>query len=92
VDSVLATEFNIGSVELGYVRELGSLGRTTIGAGASGTLAFIPADLEPIYGTRTPTGLAVYLRIRPKVMRMGREMDHPMMPQDSMPGMHRRGE
>jgi hypothetical protein len=89
VDSVPATEFNIGSVELGYVRELGSLGRTTVGVGATGTLGFIPADLEPIYRTRTPTGLAVYLRIRPKVMQMGQEMmSHPMVPADSMPGMH----
>lgn len=88
VDSVPASEFNIGSVELGYVREVGSLGRTTIAAGASGTIAFIPADLKPVYGTGTPTGLAVYLRIRPKVMRMGHEMiDHPMEPKDSMPGM-----
>jgi hypothetical protein len=71
VDPVPATEFNIGSMELGYVRELGSLGRTTVGVGATGTLGFIPADLEPIYRTRTPTGLAVYLRIRPKVMQMG---------------------
>jgi hypothetical protein len=35
----------------------------------------------------------VYLRVRPKVLQMGHEMDHPMMPQDSMPmdsmpGMH----
>jgi hypothetical protein len=89
VDPVPATEFNIGSVELGYVRELGSLGRTTVGVGATGTLGFIPADLEPIYRTRTPTGLAVYLRIRPKVMQMGQEMmSHPMVPADSMPGMH----
>ena len=80
-----SAEFDIGSLALGYVRELGSLGRTTIGVGATGTLGFIPADLEPSYGTRTPTGLAVYLRIRPKVMQMGHEMDHPMMPRDSMP-------
>ncbi|MFL5404024.1 MAG: hypothetical protein ACJ8BF_14570 [Gemmatimonadales bacterium] len=88
VDSVPGTEFNISSVELGYVREVGSLGKTTIGVGASGTLGFIPADLEPIYGTRTPKGLAVYLRIRPKAMRMDHEMmDHRMTPRDSMPGM-----
>jgi hypothetical protein len=93
VDSVPATEFNIGSVELGFLRELGSLGRATIGVGATGTLGFIPADLEPIYGTRTPTGLVVYLRIRPEVMRMGPEMmNHPMEPSDSMPGMHDPGD
>jgi hypothetical protein len=78
-------EFDIGSLVLGYVRELGSLGRATIGVGATGTLGFIPADLEPDYGTRTPAGLAVYVRIRPKVMQMGHEMDHPMMPRDSLP-------
>jgi hypothetical protein len=71
-------EFDIGSLVLGYVRDLGSLGRTAIGVGATGTLGFVPADLEPSYGTRTPTGLAVYVRLRPKVMQMG---------QDSMPGM-----
>ncbi len=88
VDSVPATEFNIGSVELGYVREVGSLGRATIGLGVSGTFGFIPADLEPIYGTRIPTGLAVYLRLRPKVMPMDHEMmDHTTTPKDSMPGM-----
>ena len=65
------------------------MGRTTVGVGATGTFGFIPADLEPIYRTRTPTGLAVYLRIRPKVMQMGQEMmSHPMVPADSMPGMH----
>ena len=92
VDSVPATEFNIGSVELGYVREVGSFGKATIGLGASGTLGLIPAALEPIYGTRTPTGLAVYLRIRPAAMRMGHDMmNHPMEPSDSMPGMHDSG-
>jgi hypothetical protein len=88
VGTLPSAEFDIGSLVLGYVRELGSLGRTTIGVGATGTLGFIPADLEPTYGTRTPTGLAVYLRIRPKVMQMGQEMmNHPMEPSDSMPGM-----
>jgi hypothetical protein len=86
VDSVLGTEFNIGSVELGYVREVGSLRKAMIGVGASGTLAFVPADLEPIYGTRTPKGLTVYLRIRPKAMRMDHEIiDHPMTTRDSTP-------
>jgi hypothetical protein len=91
VDSVAATEFDLGSLELGYIRELGILGKLTIGAGASGTLGFIPGSLEPAYGTRTPAGLAVYLRVRPVPMRMEHEtMNHPMAPQDSMPGMQMR--
>jgi hypothetical protein len=89
-DSVAATEFDIGSLELGYIRELGILGKLTIGAGATGSLSFIPPSLEPAYGTRTPAGVAMYLRIRPRVMRMGQEMDNPMAPGDSMPGMQMR--
>jgi hypothetical protein len=89
VGALPSTEFDVGSVELGFVREVASLGRTTIGAGASGIVGLVPAGLAAAYGTRTPTGLTMYLRIRPKVMRMEHErMDHPTMPTDSMPGMH----
>jgi hypothetical protein len=28
----------------------------------------VPSALQPIYGTRTPAGFAVYVRIRPKRM------------------------
>ena len=88
VDSVAGTGFDIGSLELGYVREVVTLGKVTIGAGATGSLGFIPGRLEPAYSTRTPAGLAVYLRIRPRVMPMGDQlMNHPMQHHDSMPGM-----
>jgi hypothetical protein len=79
VDSVSATEFDVGSLELGYVREVGSLGKLTLGAGIGGNFGLVPADLKPMYGTRTPSGLAVYLRIRPLAVRMGDErMNHRM--------------
>jgi len=88
--SLVSEEFDIGSIVLGYVRELATIGGATIGAGVRGALNFVPADLEPVYGTRSPTGLTLYVRIRPKVMRMGagmQKMDHQMMPHDSMPDM-----
>ena len=75
--SLPSKEFDIGSISLGYVREVASLGGATVGAGVLGALDLVPADLEPAYGTRTPTGLTLYLRVRPKAMHI-----------DSIPGMH----
>ncbi len=63
-------EFDIGSIVLGYVREVASLRGATLGVGLRGAVNFIPADLGPTYGTRTPAGFALYVRIRAKAMRM----------------------
>jgi hypothetical protein len=68
-------EFNLGGLVLGYVRELVDLGGVNLGAGVQGALNVIPAGLEPAYGTRTPAGFAVYLRLRPASMRMDNGMD-----------------
>jgi len=57
--------FNVGALQLGYIRELGRSHWATIGLGAAGTLNFVPAALEPYYGSRNPTGLFVFLRMRP---------------------------
>ena len=57
--------FNVGSAQLGYIRELTRLRWTTLGVGASGTINVIPSSLEPYYGSRTPLGLFVFLRLRP---------------------------
>lgn len=40
-----------------------SLGHDRLGAAA--TLNFVPAPLEPYYGSRNPTGIFVFLRMRP---------------------------
>jgi hypothetical protein len=37
----------------------------TLGLGALGTVNFVPAAVESIYGSRTPRGLFVFLRLRP---------------------------
>jgi hypothetical protein len=76
-------EFNIGSVVIGYVREIASLSALTIGLGVHGSVGLIGADLEPVYGTRTPAGLAVFIRVRPARMGMAPEMR--MAPGMTMP-------
>jgi hypothetical protein len=40
----------------------------TIGIGGRVSINFVPDALEPFYGTRTPSGIAVYVRVRPKRM------------------------
>jgi len=58
-------EFKVGALQLGYVRELARMHWATIGLGAAGTLNFVPASLEPYYGSRNPAGTFVFVRLRP---------------------------
>jgi hypothetical protein len=57
--------FNVGALQLGYIGELARTHWATIGLGAAGTLNFVPALLEPYYGSRNPTGTFIFLRLRP---------------------------
>lgn len=57
--------FNVSAAQLGYVREIARTRFATIGLGAAGTLNFVPAPLEPYYGSRNPVGAFVFLRLRP---------------------------
>jgi hypothetical protein len=63
--------FNVGHVSLGYIRELWRGRGTTIGLGASGTVNFVPLPLEGYYGSRTPVGGFLFLRLRPYYPKMG---------------------
>lgn len=65
-------DFDVRSLAAGYMREVISIPGGTIGLGARASVNFIPSGLEPYYGTRTPAGFAVYVRVRPK--RMAAEM------------------
>jgi len=58
----------ITSVSLGYVREVGTLSVLGFGVGARGTLTVVPESLREAYGSRTPQGLIVFVRMRPKPM------------------------
>ena len=57
--------FGVGAVQLGYIREVAKIRWATFGLGAAGTLNFIPAALEPYYGSGNPKGLFVFARMRP---------------------------
>lgn len=71
--------FSVGSVALGYVRELIRYPGGTLGMGARVAVDFVPAALTPDYGSRTPTGLAVFIRLRPR-----------RLPPNTMPDMDSR--
>jgi hypothetical protein len=57
--------FDVGQLSLGYIRELIGLRGATIGLGAMGTLNIVPSTLSDVYGSRTPIGGIVFLRLRP---------------------------
>ncbi len=57
--------FNVGAVSLGYVREVAKFGGMVLGAGGMGTVNVVPTSLEAVYGSRTPLGLMVFVRVRP---------------------------
>ena len=83
-------QFDVNSLVAGYIREIASVPGGSIGLGGRVSVNFIPAALQPSYGTRTPAGIDVYVRIRPK--RMANEsMAGMTMPRDTitsrMPGM-----
>ena len=57
--------FSISALSLGYIREVGRWHWATIGVGAQGTLNAVPAALESTYGSRTPLGGLIFVRLRP---------------------------
>jgi hypothetical protein len=59
--------FNVIALSAGYIRELFRLRGATIGLGGMGTVNLIPSSLEPVYGSKTLVGGAVFLRLRPTI-------------------------
>lgn len=60
--------FAVGKLGLGYVRQLDAVGGLVPGFGAGVTIAHVPDELEPFYGSTTPTGLQLFFRLRPAPM------------------------
>ena len=50
----------------------------TLGVGARGALNLVPSALEGVYGSRTPAGLAIFLRVRPALLEGAHAMDPEM--------------
>ena len=62
--------FNVGALSLGYIREVARLRGVTLGLGGMGTVNVVPSTLRDAYGSRTPLGGLVFLRLRPTWQRM----------------------
>jgi hypothetical protein len=76
--ALASQEFDLGAVSLGYIREFAGYRGARFGAGLRGALNLVPASLETTYGSRTPVGLAVFLRIRPGLLEGAHTMDPQM--------------
>jgi hypothetical protein len=55
--------YDVEAVSAGYEREIARTGAAAWGLGGRGALSFVPPSLEALYGSRTPVGGAVYLRL-----------------------------
>ena len=62
--------FEVGALALGYIREIGRWRWATIGLGAEGTINVVPGALADVYGSRTPLGGLVFVRLRPFAAKM----------------------
>ncbi|HET9013580.1 MAG TPA: hypothetical protein VFN38_17275, partial [Gemmatimonadaceae bacterium] len=67
-------DFDLTSLAAGYIYEFDRLGNVRTGIGGRASVNLLPSALEPVYGTRTPRGFAIYLRFRPQRMSEGHDM------------------
>ena len=62
-----AHKFVVESASLGYIREILSPTRPiSLGLGARGTVNYVSKEVGEVYGSRTPFGGMVFLRLRPR--------------------------
>jgi hypothetical protein len=73
-DTMAEQTFGMASVSTGYVYDFHDLGPIVPGIGGVATLDVIGSSLEPAYGTRTPWGGMVFVRLRPPTMKMPMKM------------------
>jgi hypothetical protein len=81
-------QFDVKSLVLGYMREIQPIRGGTIGIGGRVSVNFIPAAVGNFYGTRTPSGIDLYIRIRPNRMAQ-HEMNGMLMRPDTAMTMKR---
>ena len=69
--------FNVGTLQVGAVREIGRAHFVTIGLGLAGTLNLVPESLAGVYGSRAPIGTLIFIRLRPfhSLMQMDKTMN-----------------
>jgi hypothetical protein len=59
------TRFTITALSGGYIREVFRAAGATLGVGLQGTLNVVPDQLQSIYGSRTPLGGMLFVRVHP---------------------------
>jgi hypothetical protein len=84
-DPLREDQFDIGNLSLGYIREFARYRGATLGAGARVAINLIPEALEEVYGSRTPVGVAVFLRVRPGLLEGAHAMDPEMHHEQHQP-------
>lgn len=65
------TAYDVAALNLGYLRELGRAGPLAAGVGVVASLDVVPASLATVYGSSTPAGVVVYIRLRPPRLSEG---------------------
>ena len=58
-------KFNVAAFSAGYIREVGHMWGMTLGLGGMGTVNVVPKPIESTYGSSTPLGGVVFMRLRP---------------------------
>jgi hypothetical protein len=66
------TQYDVGALAIGYMRAVGSVAGLTAGVGVRGAVNLVPSSLSSVYGSRSPVGVAIYLRLRPLDTREAR--------------------
>jgi hypothetical protein len=70
------TQYDVGGLAIGYRRAVGSVAGLAAGVGVRGAVNLVPLSLNAVYGSRSPVGVAIYLRLRPLETRdAGMKMD-----------------
>jgi hypothetical protein len=62
--------FSVSNVSAGYIREIARGHGATFGVGVQGIVNFVPPTIETFYGSRTPLGGLIFVRVRPYHVRM----------------------
>ncbi|MEP6492717.1 MAG: hypothetical protein ABJF01_08570 [bacterium] len=66
--------FTVRELSLGATRELHAFGNASVGLGARASITLLPDLLHLNFQTQTPVGFAVFLRVRPTLMRTSSRM------------------
>jgi len=61
--------FTVRDISLGATHDVHAFGAASVGIGARATVTLLPDLLHLAFQTRTPTGFALFLRVRPASMR-----------------------